>query len=306
MQKKSFKINCAKNYQMPLYTWLPDNEPTAILFIIHGMAEYAQRYNNVATIIATNNIAVYACDIRAHGNAAANKNQLGIVQKNWFYSQIDDILIAIHHLKKEHPNKKIFLFGHSMGSFLCQRFYQLYSNEIDGLVLSASNGKIDPLMKIGIAIAYVQMKIFGNNHKSKLLNKLSFEKFNAAFKPNRTSFDWLSRNANEVDKYINDPMCGFVCSATFFYYFFKGIEDCLNTKNYININNNVPIYLFSGSKDPVGLFGNGFLKLVTNYKAVCSKNVSYNLYENGRHEMLNEINRDEVLANLISWIKTNC
>ena len=107
-----------------------------------------------------------------------------------------------------------------MGSFICQRYFQVHGKEIDGLILSATNGRQDPLMGFGILLAKLQVKMFGSKYRSHLIDKLSFQKFNKTFKPNRTAFDWLSRNTKEVDAYAQDPQCGFVCSALFFYYFF--------------------------------------------------------------------------------------
>ncbi len=309
MPDKIFFITSKDNHQMPMYAWLPNQEPAAILFIVHGMAEYAERYSTIVGGLIKNNIAVFANDNRGHGKAVTDINTLGIVENNWFNNQVEDILLAINFLKEAYPKKKIFLLGHSMGSFLCQRFHQLYGSSIDGLILSASNGKQDPLMSAGIAIAFVQMHLFGKKYRSRLLNTLSFGKFNNAFKPNRTLFDWLSRDTEEVDKYVEDPLCGFVCSASFFYYFFKGLKDIFDKQHIQNIPPNVPVYLFAGDKDPVGLFGKGFMKLYDVWKANGVKDISYKLYDDGRHEMLNETNREEVIADLVNWItlrlKTN-
>ncbi|MBC7866199.1 MAG: lysophospholipase [Gloeobacteraceae cyanobacterium ES-bin-316] len=305
MTEKKFNLLCADGHKMPVYGWLPADEPDCVVHIAHGMAEYAERYAAIATWFTQNNIALYAHDQRGHGKAVPVIGDQGITEGNWFYKQIDDIRILIKHLRKEHPNKKIFLLGHSMGSFICQRYFQLYGKEIDGLILSASNGKQDPLMPAGIFLAWLQMKLFGPDSPSNLIDKLSFGKFNAAFKPNRTTNDWLSRSGEEVDKYVSDPQCGFVCSASFFYYFFKGISDAFKKENISIIPTHLPVYAFAGDKDPVGIAGEGFMDLINNWKAAGLKNISYDLYKDGRHEMLNEINREEVMHNLISFIKKN-
>lgn len=301
MQKKSIKLPGAEGYQIPIYAWLPDEPPVCILHIAHGMAEYAERYEPIAAILVQHKIAVYAHDQRAHGNSVATISDLGLRADNWFYKQVDDISIIMQHHKTNWPQQKIFLLGHSMGSFISQRFFQLHGNTIDGLILSATNGKKDPLMSMGISLAWIQMKIFGSSYRSKLIDKLSFGKFNDAFKPNRTAFDWLSRDTKQVDTYINDPQCGFVCSAQFFYYFFKGINDAFNNKNVKSIPTHIPVYAFAGDKDPVGLSGKGFLQLISNWKTAGVKDISYKLYPGGRHEMMNEINRQEVVNDLLHW-----
>jgi alpha-beta hydrolase superfamily lysophospholipase len=305
MPTKTFHLICSDGHQMPMYAWLPISEPDAVLHIAHGMAEYAERYADIAQMLVQKNIAVYAHDQRGHGNAVTSINELGIVKSNWFYQQIEDIHLAIQFLRKKHSGKKIFLLGHSMGSFICQRYFQIYGKEIDGLILSASNGKQDPLMSAGIAIAWLQIKILGPRYRSKLIDTLSFGKFNAAFNPNRTKYDWLSRSNKEVDKYITDPQCGFICSAQFFYYFFKGIKDAFQKEKIKNMPNSIPVYAFAGDQDPVGLASKGFLTLIENWKEAGVKDLSYNLYKGGRHEMMNETNREEVITDLVSWIKNH-
>ena len=129
MQPISSYLTCADGHQMPIYEWLPAPEPDCILHIAHGMAEYAERYAAIAPLLVQNNIALYAHDQRGHGKTAANLNKLGIVDHNWFYQQVEDINMAISYLRKKYPGKKIFLLGHSMGSFICQRYFQIYGNQ---------------------------------------------------------------------------------------------------------------------------------------------------------------------------------
>jgi alpha-beta hydrolase superfamily lysophospholipase len=290
---------------VPLYAWLPETQPAAILHISHGMAEYGERYKNIAAVFVEQGIAVYAHDQRGHGKAVKDLSQQGVTPDDWYIQQVDDIDACIQHHRKTHPGKKIFLLGHSMGSFLAQRYFQRFGRNLDGLILSATNGKQDPLMPFGIGLAWLQKKLFGNEYKSQLIDTLSFGQFNKKFKPNRTGSDWLSRNNEEVDKYVNDERCGFVCTASFYYYFFKGIRHGFDKKNISNIPQNIPVYAFGGSKDPVGLEGKGFLQLIKNWKATGVKDITYHLYENGRHEMMNEVNKDEVLGNLLQFIKNH-
>ncbi len=302
MQPTSSYLTCADGHQMPMYAWLPATEPTCILHIAHGMAEYAERYASIAPFFNQNHIGLYAHDQRGHGRTLPSIEALGRTPENWFYKQVDDLRLALQFHREKHPGKKIFLLGHSMGSFVAQRYFQMYGREIDGLILSASNGQADPLMGAGIGIAWLQKNILGADSKATLLDKLSFGKFNARFKPNRTNFDWLSRNDASVDKYKADPLCGFVSSASYFYYFFKGIRDAFKKSNIEKIKTDIPVYCFAGDKDPVGLCGKGVLKLVENWKAAGATDITYDLYKDGRHEMLNETIRDEVLDNLLKFI----
>ncbi len=301
----AFTIEGTYDNQVPVYAWLPATEPTAVLLISHGMAEYAERYASIAALLVQENIAVYAYDQAGHGKAVAGLQDQGIVTDDWFNKQVADINLLVAHLRTLHPLKKIFLLGHSMGSFLSQRYFQLHGQHINGLILSASNGKQDPLMPAGISLAWLEMKLFGPRHRSKLIDKLSFGRFNAAFKTNRTSHDWLSRDTAEVDKYVQNPRCGFICSAQFFYHFFKGIKDCFSPENITGVPKNIPVLAFAGDRDPVGLEGKGFMQLVNKWKQAGVQDLQFHLYENGRHEMMNEVNRNEVLTDLITWIKNH-
>jgi len=300
MQSSAFFITCTDGHKMPVYSWLPGTEVLAVLHIAHGMSEYGQRYAPIAEILVRQGFAVYAHDHRGHGEAT---EMLGYAGDNFFNKQVDDIHLLMQYYHDLYPGKKIFLLGHSMGSFIAQRFFQLYGNEINGLILSATNGKEDPLLSFGIAVAWLQMKLFGARHISNLIDSLSFGKFNKVFKPNRTQSDWLSRSEAEVDKYVNDPKCGFVCTASLFYDFFRGLKDIFKKENIVKVPKNIPVYAFAGDRDAVGNMGKGFIQLIDNWNAAGVCDIEYKLYPGGRHEMLNEINREEVINDLSRWLK---
>lgn len=307
MGQPAFYISTTAAHRIPVYAWLPETEPAAVLLIAHGMAEYAERYSAVADLLVNGGgLAIYAHDQRGHGNTVDRQEDQGIVDKEWFEHAVKDILDVVEALREKHPGKKLFLMGHSMGSFVAQRYFQLFGNKIDGLILSATNGKRDPLLGAGIALSWLQMKLLGKNHHSRLLSSLTFGQFNKAFRPNRTDFDWLSRDEQQVDAYVNDPQCGFTVSSTFFHYFFRGIASILEPYNINSIPDDVPVYAFAGDKDPVGLQGKGFAELVRKWTAAGNARVSHRLYKDGRHEMLNEINRDEVTGDLLAWIRQHC
>jgi alpha-beta hydrolase superfamily lysophospholipase len=303
MEPTTYLLSTTNGHQTPMYEWIPKGDILCVLHIAHGMAEYALRYQSIVPYFLQEQIAVYAHDQRGHGRAVPSIAEQGLVGPNWFNDQVEDIRMISNHLKEKHPGKKLIVLGHSMGSFIGQRFFQLHGAQIDGLILSASNGKKDPLLNVGIGVAKFQKTIFGNKHRSNLINHLSFAAFNKKFTPNRTNYDWLSRDEQEVDKYVTDAQCGFVCSSSIFYDFFMGIRDALETPNILQIPKHIPVYAFSGDKDPVGMEGKGFLQLIQNWKATGAKDITYDLYKDGRHEMLNEINREEVINNCIQWIR---
>ena len=189
-----------------------------------------------------------------------------------------------------------------MGSFIAQEFIKYYSSSIDAVILSGSS-KAGLLHKSGNLVAKLLFSWAKGGKQNHFLNKLSFGSFNKAFKPNRTAFDWLTRDDEQVDKYIDDPLCGYVCTTGFFKGFFGGLAK-LN-KNVNLIDKNLPIYIMSGAKDPVGNFGKDVIGLYNMYVKYDITTVDIKLYENGRHEMLNEINKNEVYLDILSWIKKN-
>ncbi|MNR10511.1 hypothetical protein D3C85_1267680 [compost metagenome] len=181
-----------------------------------------------------------------------------------------------------------------------------YPDHVQGVILSGSNGKEGALLNAGIAIATMEAALRGDHFRSLLLTALSFGSFNTKFKPNRTPFDWLSRDEREVDAYINDPYCGAVFTSGYFRDFFRGLKEIHHPQHLSRIRKDIPIYIFSGEDDPVGGQGKGVRRLINTYEQLGIKDISYTLYPGGRHEMLNETNRDEVMRDIVarldSWV----
>ncbi|MEC3456436.1 alpha/beta hydrolase, partial [Bacillus thuringiensis] len=155
---------------------------------------------------------------------------------------------------------------------------------------------------IGHKVATIEMKLRGEKTKSPMLNFLSFGNFNSHFKPNRTKFDWLSSDNSQVDKYIADPLCGFICTTSFYRELFSGVLEVNKLEEFKKTPKNLPIHIFSGDRDPVGDMGKGVKEVYENYKKCGVTDVTLHLYENGRHEMFHEVNKDEVFQDLISWL----
>jgi alpha-beta hydrolase superfamily lysophospholipase len=215
---------------------------------------------------------------------------------------VDDLNELTKRIKQENPDLPVFLFGHSMGSFLSRRYIQKYGEGLSGVILSGTGGDPGILGSIGVWVAKQEIKKRGKKGKSKLLNKLSFGSYNKAFKPNRTEFDWLSRDEKEVDKYIEDPYCGEVATAGFFYDMLVGIKLLDKPERLRQVPKDLPVLIFSGDKDPVGQNSRGVLKTYRNFQMVGIKDVDCKLYQGGRHEMLNEINKDEVFSDVVDWL----
>jgi len=295
-----------ENVVIYYYKWSPDNIDNAkgVVQISHGMAEISERYERLAKALTSEGYIVYCNDHRGHGKTAGILENVGYLRdEDGFLWLVKNMYELSQIIKNENCGLPLFLLGHSMGSFLSQRYIQLYGKEISAVILSGTNGKQGLVLDLGLSIAKLEIIKKGRKAKSDVLNNLSFGSYNKAFKPARTEFDWLSRDTKEVDKYIENEFCGGVFTAGFFYDFFIGLKEIEKNSNINDIPKNLPIYVFSGVKDPVGGV-KGVMKLVKTYKNLGISDITYKFYENGRHEMLNEINREEVTSDLIVWLNS--
>lgn len=304
MISNSFTLINQQGMPLHIYEWLPEvSIPIqGLIQIVHGMAETADRYSRVASSLCASGYAVYAHDQRGHGKTAKSLEDVGHSGEDGFHGMESDILEVSSFLNQKYAGICHYLLGHSMGSFLTQRIIEMHSDIYSGFILSGTNG---PRPNLGVAksIARFQVKLQGTSHRSLLLNTIVFGRYNKGIQPARTAFDWLSRDEDEVDKYMNNPYCGQVCTAEFFRDFFQLLQHIQTSANYQGIPLNKPIYLFAGDRDPVGLYGKGVTKLHQIYLKLGVKDVECRLYPGGRHEMLNETNRDEVTTDLLDWLK---
>ncbi len=281
----------------------PAGHSRGVVVIVHGMAEHSQRYDRFAKVLNNVGYTVYAHDQRGHGKTAQEIEEHGFFAEHDGWEKVtNDVRELIELVRKENSGLPIFLLGHSMGSFIVRNYAINYSNKINGLLLSGTAGSAGILGRIGFLITNIIILLKNKRSKSLFLTKLSFGDFNKQFKPNRTSFDWLSRDEKEVDKYIKDSYCGRIFSIGFFRDLIKGLELINRHKNVIKISKELPIYLFAGDKDPVSKNGKQIIELYDIYKKAGIKDIKMKLYEEARHETLNEINRNNVYEDIINWL----
>ncbi|HLR64629.1 MAG TPA: lysophospholipase [Pseudogracilibacillus sp.] len=305
MNITSFTYETKDRFQIAAYKWMNEEKPKAIIQIAHGMAEHAKRYDHFAHFLLSKGFHVYANDHRGHGDTIHLPDERGFyAPEKGFEKVVSDMEQLNDIIHEENPGVPVFLLGHSMGSFLSRRYAQLYGKTIAGLILSGTGYDKGLLGKAGIALAKIEMKRIGMRTPSPLLDKMVFGNFNKPFAPARTKFDFLTRSEHEVDLYIDDPNCGFICTAGFFHDLFKGIELIHKRKEVARTPYALPIFIFSGSEDPVGDHGDGVMKVYDLYNKYCEY-VSVKLYHDGRHEMLNEINREEVYDDIVNWIHSH-
>ncbi|HBF2402622.1 TPA: alpha/beta hydrolase, partial [Clostridioides difficile] len=304
MKCTNFTFKGEEGLDIYTYKWEDENikKPKAVIQIAHGMAETAQRYETFAKVLTKNGYIVYINDHRGHGKTAKIIENVGhLAEKEGFRCLVDDMYTLTNIIKKENEDLPIYLFGHSMGSFASQRYIMDYSNNLSGLILCGSNGKQGIILNLAHLIINHEIKKYGRRFKSNKINNLIFGG-EIIRRNEKTKFDWLSRDKEQVEKYINDPFCGVVCSCGFFYDLVQGLKEIEDKENLKKVPLDIPIYIISGDKDPIGKNGKGVLRLRDRYIKLGVKDVTCKLYKDGRHELLNEINREEVFEDIICWL----
>lgn len=300
MQSTTFTFKDHDNMDIFVYKFMPDTKAKAIIQISHGMAEHAARYARFAEALTNAGYGVYANDHRGHGKTAGTEANRGKLGAGGWKSTVEDIKELTDLIKKQNPILPVFLFAHSWGSFMGQNYIQNWGDGIKGVILSGSNGK-QGMIGIGMKLTGMQIKSKGADAPGVVMDKMSFGSFNNKFKPAKTNFDWLSRDEAEVQKYVNDPWCGFVCANSFFLELLGGLKHIWTPANEGKIPKSLPIYIMAGSNDPVSQQTKGLQELIKRYTKLGIADLSSKFYPGGRHEMLNETNRDEVMKDIIAW-----
>lgn len=282
---------------------VPDAEPRAIVQIIHGIAEYIDRYDEFMSFLADNGIIAVGTDHLGHGKSIESEEQTGFFayENGWDYVVRDEevLRLAMH---ENYPELPIIVFGHSMGSFMARTLLIRYPDAFNAAIISGTGNQGAALVNGGLFMGNLVTGLKGAHHYSKFLNNLAFGSYNKIYDNPKTEYDWLSRDEANVQKYIDDPLCGFIPSCSLFRDMMTGVKFITNKKNLTAMNKNMPVYFMSGDMDPVGECGKGVQKAYNNFLEAGMKDVSIKLYPGGRHEMLNEINKDEVYTDILAWL----
>ncbi|MCT4685859.1 alpha/beta hydrolase [Vallitalea sp.] len=306
MIEKTFKINGLDGHKIFVASWMPENNEkiNGVVQINHGMAEHCLRYRDFAKFLTENGYGVYAHDHRGHGQSLGIEEDIGFFNdKEGWNNVVDEAYKVTEHIKKENNNTNIFVLGHSMGSLITRGYIQKYGKEVKGAVISGTSATKGFLGVAGIGVARLICLTKGNRYKSKLLTDLSFGSFNKKFAPNKTEYDWLSRDEQQVKKYVDDEKCGFMCTSRFYVDLLEGLSNISKKRNILKTPKNLPILFISGDNDPVGDMGKGIKKVTDTYKSL-GYNVKVILYEGGRHEIINETNNTVVYDDIIGFINS--
>ncbi|MFB0560354.1 MAG: lysophospholipase [Candidatus Lokiarchaeia archaeon] len=302
MTGETFTFKDQDGVEIFFYKWVPDPgvKTKAVVQIAHGGAEHAARYAHVGEALANAGYVVYADDHRGHGKTGQKAGRLGKLSPGDWDGMVRDLKELTDIIKKDYPGLPVFLFGHSMGSFLTQNYIQNWGNELRGALLTGTTG--EPLELPAGIMESIQRQI-----EEKGLDAIAEEfteltkAFNEPFKPAKTGFEWLTRDEAEVQKYIDDPLSGFAFSYGSLIEM-AGMFIMGDPKILQKIPKDLAIYIFVGSMDPVSGMGKGAEVLFKRYKELGIKNVTFKVYPGGRHELFNELNREEVIQDVVAWL----
>ncbi|MBB6285599.1 MULTISPECIES: alpha/beta hydrolase [unclassified Pseudomonas] len=301
MNHSTFWLTANDHSRLYVNQWLPDAPPKALLMLSHGMAEHSGRYARLAEALCGAGFGLYAPDQRGHGRTA-DEGTLGLyAEKDGWNKVVGDLASLNQHIGQQQPGLPIILLGHSMGSYIAQAYLLHHSASLNGAILSGSNFQPVALYRAARLIARAERLRQGVRGRSALIEFLSFGSFNKAFKPNRTAFDWLSRDPVEVDKYINDPLCGFRCTNQLWIDLLGGLQQISKASNLVQIDPGLPILVMGGECDPVSE-GKRLKSLADALREAGCQNLQLNIYPQARHEVFNETNRDEVTADVLAWL----
>ncbi|WP_198155054.1 alpha/beta hydrolase [Salisediminibacterium beveridgei] len=304
-QLQGSKLNGYDNQPLFVYQWTAIPSPKALVLIAHGMAEHGGRYEAFASYLNKQGYAVAASDHRGHGRTAGADHLLGQIGSDGFHKIVEDQRVLVETFKTRFPDTPVILLGHSFGSFITQEFMIRYGRLIDGVILSGTtvNAGID--VCLGAKLAAIQERLFGGEKPAALLDKVAFSGNNDGFDDaDLSDAAWLSRDTEAVRSYDADPYCGTLFPIVFYKELFTSLPKLVEPERLRMVPKSLPVLLISGDRDPVGKNGTGVITLKRMYDQLGLTDVTMTLYPNGRHEMLNEINRREVFDDVRNWLET--
>ncbi len=305
MKAKTFTYKGGGGTAIFARLWLPEAPAKAVMQIVHGKAEHSARYAPFAEFLTGKGFAVYANDQRGHGETARSEAEIGYFAdtKGWELV-IEDLFALSERIRKEFPGLPLFLLGHSLGSPLA-RCYIARHGGLAGCILSGTIGHPGLLGLIGRSLVEREIKKVGAHTPSRKLEDLAGGSFNRQFRPARTEFDWISRDTAVVDAYVADPRCGFVAQAGF-YRDLLGVVLSANSAACLSATpHELPLLFITGERDPVGANGKKVRAVIRGYKRAGQRDVTARFYPGARHECLNELGREEIYADILSWMEAH-
>ena len=285
-------------------SWSPESgAPIAILQLVHGISEHIGRYDHFARFMADQGFLVCGDDHLGHGNTPERQEDLGYTaDENGWVRMTDNVHALRDRMKAQYPHLPYILLGHSMGSFLARSYLIRYPGTVDACALLGTGQQPGLVLAAGLAACKLERLRLGKRGRSKLLQNLCFGAYNRQFKPNRTPSDWVSSVEAVVDAYMADPFCQAMPTVTLMHDMLSGIKFNQSKANLAKMDPKTPILFLAGELDPVGNRGKGVRQAYQSFLDAGCTDVTLKLYPKGRHEMLNEFNREEVYQQLLDWM----
>ena len=283
--------------------WIPEGKPRGVIQIVHGIAEYAARYDNLAKVFTDHGFVVVAEDHMGHGGSISREIPQGCFADGWL-AAVSDIYRLMQMTKEEYPDLPYVIYGHSMGSFMTRTLLYTYPEAgLKAAVLSGTGWMPKAVLRTGRAVCAAEGRRKGMNSCSPMIDKLMFGSYNKGYENPRTPVDWLSRDAAEVDKYIADPLLGFPASVGLAREMLGGMLMNEDKKNLDKMPKDLPVLFVSGDKDPVGSNGKGVQQAYEAFQAAGMRDVRIKLYPGARHELHNELNREELHRDVLAFLE---
>lgn len=301
MHHSTFTLTDPDGIVIHVNHWAPDTPPRAVVQISHGMQEHGGRYARLANALVARGYAVLAHDHRGHGKTAGDPARLGKLGPGGWQGVLQDLKLLTDHIQALYPERSVFLLGHSWGSFLAQAYVQRWGSHLAGVIYSGTSGS-DPLVRVGAPMTRQVARLRGADRQAHTLEKLAMGSFNKRFGSDPAGKDWLSRDPNAVSSYEDDPLCGTPFPNSFFVELVALMKAAWDPRNERRIPIGLPVYILGGTEDPVSHRTNAILPMVRRYLRYGLQDVSVRFYPGGRHEMFNEINREQVIRDLLAWM----
>jgi alpha-beta hydrolase superfamily lysophospholipase len=292
-------LTAEDGHKIHLLSWTPEGEPVGVIQLLHGLGEHIRRYERFAAAAVAHGFTVFGHDHRGHGASEGERGYFA--DDDGWHKVVEDVRIVNDHIREMHATAPVIMLGHSMGSFIAETFAMHYGARLQGLLLSGSSWPPRIQAAAGRLLAKFEALRLGRRGNSALVNALGFGAFNRPFRPIRTEMDWLSRDEAEVDRYLADPLCGGPFTSGLWLDFLGGLYELGSDHSLTRVPADLPILISGGSADPVG-GEKGMTRLAMHYMQTLHQRVRLKIYAEGRHEMLNETNREEVTADWLAWI----
>ena len=302
MYQESFYPACAAG-QIHALRWEPSGEAKAVVQIVHGVSEYAARYDEFATLLQSHGILVVAQDHMGHGCSVSPECGKGDFAGNWFQA-VADVHELFCQTRSQNRGIPYILLGHSMGSFMVRTILARYpETALDAVILMGTGWMGNGLIRFGDLATRAWGTLFGRHKPSKRMTGLMFHAYNQRIDQHRSDFDWLTRESEVLDRYLQDPLCAFPVTPALANAMMQGLRYIQDPVQLQKMPKKLPILFVSGDADPVGNYGEGVHQAAQAFRQVGMERVEVKLYPECRHEILHEINRQQVQQELMQWLQ---